>query len=77
MILDDKDIIRLTGYKQHCRQRVWLNENGIQFRVGHDGKPKVMVSHLESVMGGNKSEPIKKRVEPNVAGFRKHLGLSQ
>lgn len=73
MFLTSDDIKDLTGYKTHAKQIGWLMQNGIKFLISQDGKPRVLVSHLQEIMGSTKQ--VKRRTEPNEKALMKHMGL--
>ena len=76
MLLDEKEIEQLTGYKRYTCQIRWLQKNGINHRVGYDGKPKVSAAHFEEVMGNTTVHIKQKTEEPDIEAFRQHLGLA-
>ena len=50
MFLNNNDIKDLTGYKNPKKQIVWLRQEGFNFRVGADGRPRVLKKEVESQM---------------------------
>lgn len=64
MFLTSDDIEELTGYKNHAKQISWLARNGIKFLISGDGKPKVLQSQIELLIGGT-SAPSRRKTEPN------------
>ncbi len=64
MILTDGELHQLTGFTRPTKQAAWLKAQGFTFRVGADGHPKVLKSHVEKVMGGNAQES-KKSAQPD------------
>jgi hypothetical protein len=73
MFLTDEEIFNLTGYKQTASQIKWLRQNGFKFLIGGDGKPRIMTSYLESIIGSYNISTPKKRVEPNFKNLEKAL----
>lgn len=67
MILTEEQVAQLTGRKRPSSQQRWLKENGIKFLEGADGRPRVLVSHLEQVMGGR---GMRKATQPNVVALQ-------
>lgn len=77
MFLSQQEIQDLTGYKVQKKQIQWLRENGIKFLVGCDGKPRVMESHLEAIIGADSTKgTTKRRTEPNESALNKWMGLN-
>lgn len=70
MFLTQEDIQDLTGFKNRKNQIKWLRENGINFLIAGDGRPRVLHSHIESLIGAT-SKTVKRRVEPNFSKFEK------
>lgn len=54
MFLSQDELKELTGAKTNSKQRRWLNENGIAYAVGFDGKNKVLSEHVIDVLSGSK-----------------------
>ena len=50
MFLTRNEIQQLTGYKIPSAQIRWLQKNGILFRVGADGYPRILLSEVEFQM---------------------------
>ena len=50
MFLNRNEIYQLTGYKIPSAQIRWLQKNGILFRVGADGYPRILLSEVEFQM---------------------------
>jgi hypothetical protein len=70
MFLSDEDVKELSGYVNTSCQIRWLSQNGIKFLVRADGKPRVLQSHIEEVMGVA-AKTTKRRSEPNFAKLEK------
>ena len=51
MILSDKQLAELTGFVRPSKQAEWLKANGFNFRLGPDGHPKILIAHVNKVMG--------------------------
>lgn len=64
MLLSRQEVQELTGFARPKRQAAWLEENGIPFRVGGDGYPKVLCVAVEGVLS---VAPKRRRTEPNLA----------
>jgi hypothetical protein len=59
-LLDDDELERLTGSPQAKRQVEWLRREGFSFRVGLDGRPKVLTEHALAVLG-SASAPVRRK----------------
>lgn len=70
MFLSHDDIVNLTGYKRSSCQIKWLLRNGIKYLTACDGKPRVLVSQIESVIGAE-AKPTRRRTEPNFDRFER------
>lgn len=76
MFLSHEDISDLTGgLTQHAAQRRWLTRNGIKHLIGADGSPRVLVSHIEALIGSS-TKPNKRRAEPDEEGLRRFMGIA-
>lgn len=73
MFLTNDDIIELTECKTTTNQITWLARNGIKFLLSHNGKPKVLVSHIEEIMGS--SIKPRRRSEPDEKALMQHMGM--
>jgi len=51
----------MSGAKQVSRQRRWCVDNGIEFRLGIDGKLRILTDHVNDVFNPN-IKPRKKKV---------------
>lgn len=71
MFLSEKEIQELTGYKTKKCQAKWLRNNGFKYVLDRWGKPKVMIEHVNSVLGTTGRTNTKRRVEPNMEGLIK------
>lgn len=67
MFVSSEDLKELSGYEIPAYQIRWLSQQGLKFLVGADGKPKVLLAHLQEVMSGYKQ--VKRRTEPNFAAI--------
>ena len=56
MFLTSDNIRALTGRKRYTAQAKWLRNNGFIYRIAADGSPRVLISHVEKVMGGGAKE---------------------
>ncbi|HEV2917571.1 MAG TPA: DUF4224 domain-containing protein [Candidatus Babeliales bacterium] len=65
MFLSQEDIQELTGYKKTALQIKWLRSNGFKFMIGADGRPRLLLSQLEALLGAQVKSITKRRVEPN------------
>lgn len=70
MFLSQDEIKDLTGYKVYKKQALWLAQNGFKYVLGCDGRPKVLVSHIEAELGSS-GKRERKRSEPDFSMFRK------
>ena len=77
MFLSSDDIFELTGFKRTASQIKWLRTNGIRFLIGGDGKPRVLESQIESLIGVNVIQSNKIRTEPNFKNLEKLVNASQ
>ncbi len=55
MFLSENEIKALTGYKYAKKQIEWLTSRGYKYDITADGKPKVLVSYLEIMLGAKPS----------------------
>jgi hypothetical protein len=60
MLLTRTDLESLTGYVRPSAQRRWLDARGWVYEIGADGRPKVLRSYVEQMMGGQ-TERTKRR----------------
>jgi len=67
VFLTPAQLIELTGYQRPAAQRRWLKANGFTFLDGADGRPRVLISHVEQVMGGRR---MPKATQPNVVALQ-------
>ena len=47
MFLTDHELREMTGYVQHAAQIRWLTDNGFRFGIRGDGRPNVLIRHVE------------------------------
>ncbi len=47
MFLTDYQMRVMTGYKQHAAQIQWLTDNDFRFLIRRDGRPNVLIRHVE------------------------------
>ena len=47
MFLTDHQMRVMTGYKQHVAQIQWLTDNDFRFVIRNDGRPNVLIRHVE------------------------------
>lgn len=67
MFLTDAELEELTGYKRAGEQTTWMQQNGFVFRVGGDGKLKVLRDHVASVMcGAQRAQRVKRQPDFSV-----------
>lgn len=52
MFLDHKELIELTGKRYRDAQLKQLRSMGIQHKIRGDGRPVVLKSHVEKILGG-------------------------
>jgi hypothetical protein len=67
MFLTGKQLADLTDARSHRKQIEWLVQHGYRFEVSTHGRPKVLLSAVETRLG--QTGP-KKRQEPNFEGLR-------
>jgi len=66
-LLDEDDLIGLTGYERFADQRRWLTDKRWHFEVAANGRPCVARSFAESKLG---AAPEKSRTwQPNIASI--------
>jgi hypothetical protein len=68
MFLTPDELVELTHKQRPAAQIRALRARGIEHRVRPDGKPVVLRSHLEALMGGAK--PARRRAEPDWSAAR-------
>jgi len=72
MFLTDAEIVTLTGYHIHAKQREWLDLNGWTFAQSHSGRPIVGKAYADQRLGLSTSPAPQKRAwTPNLAAFAK------
>lgn len=65
MFLTRQELIELTGYKNPSSQMRWLQREGFYFRVGADGRPRVLRQAVINILGGHFTETQStRRAEP-------------
>lgn len=64
IILDQREIVELTGRKRRDCQKSALNHMGIEYRVRPDGSVAVSRNHVENVLGCTEVKK-RKEVEPD------------
>ncbi len=47
MFLTDHQLREMTGYVQHAAQIRWLTDNSFRFGIRGDGRPNVLIRHVE------------------------------
>ena len=47
MFLTHEQLVEMTGFKIHSKQAEWLKSNGYTFDFRRDGRPNILVSHVE------------------------------
>lgn len=75
MWMSQEQLFVLTDRKKPSLQIKWLIENNFVFKIGADGGPKVLISHVEEIMG-IKINISKRRKEPNEKALLQHMGIS-
>jgi hypothetical protein len=73
MFLTKLQTQELTGYKIPSAQIRWLQKNGILFKVGADGYPRVLVTEVETQMLSN-SKPTKNIIRQETPNFEALYG---
>jgi hypothetical protein len=67
MFLSREQLADLTDARSHRKQIEWLAQRGYRFELSSRGRPKVLLSAVETRLG--QTGP-KKRQEPNFEGLR-------
>lgn len=77
MLLNQTQISEITGYSRPSFQIQWLRRNGIRFLVGADGTPRVLMTHLEHVLGANPNQApaAEEKAQPRFDALRRANGL--
>lgn len=68
MFLTADEIVALTGYQRPSDQRRWLASHGWRHEADRLGRPVVLRSLAERMLGG---EAIRKSAEPDFTAIRK------
>lgn len=55
-LLDDDDLVELTGARQAAGQIRWLQQNRVAFTLDRAGKPKTTWGLVEKALSGGSSE---------------------
>lgn len=63
------EISDMTGYIRHADQRRWLCARGWKFEQNANGRPIVLRSYAESMLGGTTAKQAEKR--PNFTAIQK------
>ncbi|RFA31314.1 hypothetical protein CAI21_01410 [Alkalilimnicola ehrlichii] len=63
LFLSDDELYQLTARKRQSAQIRWLERNGVKFTLNAEGRPRILRSHIEKVLGGD-ARPT--RTQPNV-----------
>lgn len=58
MFLTDHQMRVMTGYKQHAAQIQWLTDNDFRFVIRNDGRPNVLIRHVEEKFSDRQEEGI-------------------
>lgn len=66
MFLTQAELHELTGYKpnQHKKQTKFLRERGYKFDLDAYGRPRVLVSYVEAILGASTGK-VRKKFEPD------------
>lgn len=62
-LLTSDEVMDLSGYSKPSAQNRWLEQNGLPFLIGGDGRPKVLRNVVERRLG---AEPTVKAREPQL-----------
>lgn len=73
MLLTRQQLEQFSGYKARRCQIDWLRQNGIRYLLGGDGWPRVLLSHVETLLGASHAELP--RTRPNIKALDKLQGL--
>ncbi len=67
MFLTRTEIFELTGYKRGTAQARWLRAEGFSFRIGADGRPRVLRAAVEKALGLGRADTARpaRRREPD------------
>lgn len=65
MILNQKELVELTGYKRKDAQVRALRFMGIEHLPRPDGTIAVLRAHAEAVLSGQDPARLTKKIEPN------------
>jgi hypothetical protein len=71
MFLTKQEIEILTGYKYKSAQIRWLNRNKFQYVLTFDGYPRVLVSHVETLLNGSLTKTRNKMNEGDLINYAK------
>ncbi|WP_366525426.1 DUF4224 domain-containing protein [Ferrovum sp.] len=52
LFLSPEEVRELTGYCRPSKQVEWLRREGMNFRIAADGHPRVLLDHVNQVLGG-------------------------
>jgi hypothetical protein len=52
LFLSHEEVRELTGYSRPSKQAEWLKREGMYFRIAADGHPKVLLDHVNQILGG-------------------------
>lgn len=69
LLLDNTELLALTGFVRPAKQIDWLRREGFTFRIGADGYPRVDRAHYLKVMGVAGIE-VRGRTEPDFRSLR-------
>lgn len=56
MFVSTDDLKTLTGYRLPCKQREWLERNGVPHTVNAAGRPVVLAATVERIHGVRKQQ---------------------
>jgi hypothetical protein len=68
VFLTGKQLADLTDARSHRKQIEWLAQRGYRFELSSRGRPKVLLSAVESRLG--QIGPTTRKQEPNFEGLR-------
>ena len=70
LLLTQREIIDITGYRRRPLQGRWFIENGIEFRYRRDGSLVVSREHFLKAMGVSRDAPTPIDIEPDFSSLQ-------
>ena len=69
LLLTQREIIEVTGYRRRQSQARWCLENGIEFRYRRDGSLVVAREHFLNALGVSRDSATSNNVEPDFSSL--------